>query len=162
MMVMHISRGDPMKTPNDHGMRSFKELIQEAEKQQVTVAIENTRTVNLMRALLKSFPSDALGLCYDTSHGRLHETESFELMQEFPERIKRFHISDNDGEEDRHWNIGKGTIDWDGFAHRFPQNYEGNLSLEVLPKDESDDEEKFLKNAYLVLEKLDKRITMSR
>ena len=161
MMVMHISTGDRIKTPNDNGLDTFETLCLEAEKEGIVLAIENTRTINLLRFILGNIDCDALGLCYDTSHGKLYERRPFELMGEFPDRIRCFHISDNDGNSDKHWNIGEGMIDWNGFVSRFPQKYDGNLSLEILPKNEEDEEE-LLRTAYREIEKLAKEIEISR
>ncbi len=50
---------------------------------------------------------------------------------------------------DRHWNIGEGVIDWDGFADAFPPSCRnGCLSLEVYPKNENITEGEHLNAAH--------------
>ena len=92
--------------------------------------------------------SAALGLCYDSSHGRMYEATPFALLRQYPTRLYALHLSDNDGVEDRHWEIGKGLIDWDGFAAAFPAGlYHGRLSLEIIQDDAGEDEAHFLHRA---------------
>lgn len=162
MMVMHISRGELQTAPNEHGMDSFSRLVREAERLRVTLAIENTRTVNLTKHLLRSFPSASLGFCYDTSHGRLYESEPFELVKAFPNRLKCLHLSDNDDKSDRHWIVGRGVVDWDAFARAFPKDYCGCLSLEVEPNDEKETESAFLQAAHAALAEVGEKISRAR
>jgi len=58
------------------------------------------------------------------------------------------HISDNDGEIDRHWLPGNGVIDWRNFWNLFPkESYLKNIMLEVLP---TDDEKKAGPEQFLI------------
>jgi sugar phosphate isomerase/epimerase len=162
IMVMHISTGGNVTVPSTHGLRCMAALVREAEKRNVIIALENTATTHLLRYLLTEIDSRNLCFCYDTSHAKLFEVEAFELMREFQDRISCFHISDNDGREDKHWIIGEGTIDWDGFVGAFPREYDGVLSIEVVPKNEETEERAFLSNAFRKLRKLGQKINMSR
>ena len=69
------------------------------------------------------------------------------------------HVSDNDGREDKHWNPGKGVIDWDGFIEELgkARNLE-TLALEVFPEGEELSEEAFLEEAYDVACRLGRKI----
>ena len=148
IMVMHASRGTNVAVANAGGILAVESLVREAEKRNVVVALENTSAVYLLESVLASIDSANLRVCYDTSHGQLSGGHGFNLMSELGDRISCFHISDNDGLEDRHWNIGEGVIDWDGFAEAFPEAYSGALSVEVLPKDTDTDESAFLAGAF--------------
>jgi sugar phosphate isomerase/epimerase len=148
-IVMHVSEGDQVKRPNRYGIDAMSRLCTYGRKSGVSIAIENTRKVELVAALLEGIDDENLGLCYDTSHGRLYEESSFWLLKKFPQRLKYLHISDNDGVEDRHWNIGEGVVDWECFAQHVPT--EGNcqsLSLEVYPRDKDQEEIEFLRKAF--------------
>ncbi len=161
IMVMHSARGKDITVPNSRGLRSVETLVREAEKRNVVIALENTSAAYLLKFLLGKIDSSYLRFCYDTSHGQLSEGKGFELMRAFQDRISCFHISDNDGMEDKHWNIGEGIIDWDGFAEAFPRGYNGVLSVEVLQKGREVDERAFLSKAFDRLWELDQKIHMS-
>ncbi len=149
MIVMHISKGVDIKEPNNAGLDAMQGIIETAEKTGVIVAIENTRKPNLIEAILDTIKSDYLGLCYDTSHGKLYESTEFGLLKKYPDRLKCLHISDNDGVEDRHWCIGEGIIDWTRFIGCFPyQRYKGTLAVEVYPKNQTELELEHLYQAY--------------
>jgi len=158
MMVMHISRGYKISEPNEHGLQSIKELVNEAEKLNIKIAIENTRNNNLLEYLIEKVKSDNLGICYDTSHAQLFGDKDFNLLDKYKNKIFCFHISDNDGIEDKHWNIGMGIIKWEKFIEKFPLNYEGIMSLEVFPKYTDELEDHFLKKAYESIESIQLRI----
>jgi sugar phosphate isomerase/epimerase len=149
MIVMHVSKGALITKPNKYGIDAMKRLNEYALEAGVMVALENTHAGELVEALLDGIFSNNLGLCYDTSHGRLYGDSDFSLLKGFHQRLKCVHISDNDGTEDRHWNIGEGLIDWDLFVRSFPTDSAcRTLSLEVYPRDESQPQEAFLKDAY--------------
>jgi len=158
MVVMHACLGLDVAKPTINGIDAFQIIVEEAEKAGVTIAVENTRRINLIEAVLDNIKSDYLGLCYDTSHGRLYEPAEFHLLKKYSQRLKCLHISDNDGIEDRHWTIGKGLINWKGFVECFPDNYDGALSLEVYPADDCESEESHLREALRGLTELRDKI----
>ncbi len=148
-IVMHISKGYQVVKPNKYGIDTMKRLTRYAQEVGVSIVIENTRRVGLIEAILEAIECKNLGLCYDTSHGGLYEDSEFYLLKKFPFRLKCVHISDNDGLEDRHWNINEGVVDWNSFINNFPKESEcQTLSLEVYPKDASQAEANFLRDAY--------------
>ena len=148
VMVMHISRGTEIKEPNRLGKEAIETVVEAAEKYNVRIALENTRNNHLLEYLLSSNQSKHVGICYDTSHAQLYGDEKFHLMEKYGNRIFCFHLSDNDGEGDRHWLIGHGIIDWNAFVEKFPSDYSGIVSAEVYPEGEKIDELEFLRNAY--------------
>jgi sugar phosphate isomerase/epimerase len=149
MIVMHVSNGNLVQQPNRFGIDTMTRLAKYALEVGVSIAIENTRRGGLIHALLDAIESTNLGLCYDTSHGRLYEDGEFSLLKSFPDRLKCLHISDNDGLEDRHWSIHEGVINGDAFVHALPKGGEyQTLSLEVYPKDENVTEVDFLRDTH--------------
>ena len=148
-IVMHVSEGHQVSRPNRYGIDAMNRLCTYGRKAGVSIAIENTRKDELVEALLEEIDDDNLGLCYDTSHGRLYEKNAFWLLKKFPHRLKCLHISDNDGIEERHWNIGEGVVDWKSFAQNVPQESKcRTLSLEVYPRDKDQEETEFLQKAF--------------
>jgi sugar phosphate isomerase/epimerase len=162
IVVMHASRGTNVAAPNAYGLLAVESLVREAEKSNVVLALENTSATYLLEYVLEKIDSPNLRVCYDTSHAQLSGGHGFHLMRKLRDRISCFHISDNDGLEDRHSNIGEGVIDWDGFAEAFPGEYSGALSVEVLPRDTDTDESAFLSRALNRLAGLARKIEVVR
>ncbi len=163
MAVMHVTKGTGVEAPNECGLEAMTRIAETAAAAGVDLAVENTRKSDCIAFLLDRIRDDRFGLCYDTSHGRLYEPEPFHLLKRFPDRIKCFHVSDNDGEADRHWIPGRGVVDWDGFAASFPPAYRrGSLSLEVYPERGDIEPEKHLADACAALKALRERIEAGR
>ncbi|MBN2352723.1 MAG: sugar phosphate isomerase/epimerase [Spirochaetales bacterium] len=163
MAVMHVTSGIEIEGPNRYGLEAMTRIAEAAARARVTLAIENTRKPECVEFLLENIRSDRFGLCYDTSHGRLYEPHAFSLLERFPDRVACFHVSDNDGEADRHWIPGRGVVDWDGFASRFPPLYRrGSLSLEVYPERGDIEPETHLTDAFAALQSLRDRIEAAR
>jgi sugar phosphate isomerase/epimerase len=80
MMVMHLNDEINPPAPNSQGLENMRELVQVAEKMQVTIAIENTRRNDSISYVLKSIRSNYLGFCFDSSHHRLANNEDCRLL----------------------------------------------------------------------------------
>ena len=120
-------------------IRSLEELLPDAERNGVILALENQWTpLNHSRRLLRvmeHFHSPNLGLCYDSGHGNLMEKGmSFpgrscvppiwddlgipveweeNLIGKFSPWLVNCHLHDNNGMEDEHKLPGAGTVDWE-------------------------------------------------
>jgi len=57
-----------------------------------------------------------LSCIVDTGHAVLAGIDIFEVQRALGDRLKAYHIHDNDGRQDCHWRIETGVIDWDRFA----------------------------------------------
>lgn len=151
LMVMHISEGFLLKTPNELGIKSIREVIKEAENNNVKIAIENTDNNFFIDYALKNIHSPNLGFCFDTSHNEISDRNDINLLKKYGERLFTLHISDNDGLKDRHWIPYEGNINWGKMKKDFPiENYKGNLSMEIFTKEEDKNKspEEFLLKAY--------------
>ena len=119
-------------------LRSLEELLPDAERLGVTMALENQWTpLNQSACLLaavRHFETPWLGICYDSGHGNLTERgrefpgqtcvppiwEEIGLPvvweHDFIEQVRPYlvncHLHDNDGIHDQHRLPGLGTIDW--------------------------------------------------
>lgn len=151
-LVMHLTYNDIIAKPNKFGLMSLETIFNSAINNNIDIAVENTFNVSLLEKIITNFQHENIGICYDTSHGNLFEPEKFYILKKFPTKIKCFHISDNDGVDDRHWKIGKGNINWVDFFSLIPHNYTGNLSLEVIQDNPLEEEEHFLRNCLLSLQ----------
>jgi sugar phosphate isomerase/epimerase len=76
--------------------------------------------------------SDArIGFCVDVNHVNLRE-EPADAVRALGKRILTFHISDNDGIDERHWFPFEGVIDWQSFMSAVKEiGYGGQFILET-------------------------------
>jgi len=149
IMVMHIMEGDIPPKLSKYGVESISHLTLKAQELNVKIAVENTRFTDGIALILSEIDSEYLGFCYDSSHAKLNKAEF--LLKDFGHRLITCHISDNDGQKDRHWLPGNGVIDWEFFCSSFPkESYAGNLVLEVYPTENEQKRgpEQFLHKAY--------------
>lgn len=64
-----------------------------------------------MEALLDGMP-DCVGICFDVNHADKRYKEVPQWIARLKNRIRAFHISDSDGEDECHWFPGLGALDW--------------------------------------------------
>lgn len=136
VMVMHVVEGDNPPAPHGEGVKSMETLVRTAEELGVKIAVENTRRADSLELILREIPSPNLGLCYDSSHANLMPPLGTTLLTEFGQRLMATHLSDNDGQVDRHWLPGHGEIDWQELGQYFPTDYQGCLTMEVVANEE--------------------------
>lgn len=134
VLVMHLVPPEATGPAGAPLLDSAERLVRAAEAAGVTVALENTAGPAALDEVLRRFPSPRLGLCYDSSHDWLRGPDRAGLLGRWGARLASVHLSDNDGQEDRHWLPGLGLVDWDLVAARFPaRTSSGCLTLEVYP-----------------------------
>jgi sugar phosphate isomerase/epimerase len=99
----------------------------------VTVVIENMPEMYFFLGRTASELNDIvdgtdLGICFDIGHA--NTTGQIEAMIDtFGDRIQNIHIHDNDGKQDQHKTIGKGSIDFDNVLSKLGF-YERNYVIE--------------------------------
>lgn len=150
VLVMHQNNRPGSVASRAQGLKSFETLVRFAEDHGVRIALENTRHNERLRWILEMVPSEALGLCFDSSHHLLTDPGHFQLLEDFGHRLLATHLSDNDGIHDRHWLPGHGVLDWSKVSRAFPGTYDGPLTLEVCPTENEWEAapQDFLKLAY--------------
>ena len=66
-------------------------------------------------ALLNAIPSDAFGFCLDVGHHHVFGKNPLkEWVETLGDKIMELHLHDNNGKEDTHLAVGKGTADFAG------------------------------------------------
>lgn len=151
IMVMHAIRGSYKGAINRHGMESIERIVRAGEDAGITIAVENTRRMDVLEPIFTEIDSPALGFCYDSSHERLCTEEAGALLRRCGDRLSCTHLSDCDGTLDRHWLPGDGIMDWRALMDAFPaETYRGCFSLEVVPGKAAADlsPSEFLAEAY--------------
>jgi len=102
-------------------LNSIRELLHEAKKYDLKIAIENfpessaflVRGVEDFEKLYEDLDLDgsSLGIAFDVGHANIGGYID-EFMEKFGDRIVHVHIHDNDGKMDSHLGIGSGSINW--------------------------------------------------
>lgn len=102
--------------------RSFDILVPASIALGIPFALENLPgdTFEVLSALFKEYPAEAVGLCYDSGHANIRdcngEAHGIELFEEHLDRLQALHLHDNDGSGDQHLPPFYGTIDWNRIA----------------------------------------------
>jgi sugar phosphate isomerase/epimerase len=129
-VVMHLTCGKTPPPANIKGINNIKKLVDIAERENVDIAIENTRNTEYLDYIMSKITSEKLKLCYDSGHANcFYKTD---MLSRYPDKIAVLHLHDNDGITDQHLLPGEGNIDWTELSLKIRAcNYQGPVSLEV-------------------------------
>ena len=128
--VMHItSRNTP--SYGQLGLKRFKQLAEKAEKEDVTIALENVFTPEYLDYLLVNINSDKLKFCYDSGHENCF-TKGIDFLEKYGGRLAALHLHDNDGSGDQHMLPFSASVNWERIMKKLKKvNYKGSLALEI-------------------------------
>ncbi|MBR2439603.1 MAG: sugar phosphate isomerase/epimerase [Lentisphaeria bacterium] len=121
MATLHASHEPPMEEHPariDQVCRSIEELVPLAEEFNFSINVEYLpRTcigncVVELQKIVSRFDSKHVGICFDVNHIMDRYRELPDMITELAPRIRSFHISDYDGEDELHWIPGQGINDW--------------------------------------------------
>ena len=62
------------------------------------------------------------GICLDYSHFQVFGKDGKDWIKEVAPYIKHLHINDNNLEDDSHWQVGTGAIDWEKYTEAMQKN----------------------------------------
>jgi sugar phosphate isomerase/epimerase len=129
-LVIHPGGSNGAKTDEEEAkiftlnVDSFKYLAKVAEEFKVKLCIENMQErenkdprrlgafIYDLNELIDSIGSEAIGICFDTSHANVTGLDMYHAINECGKRLMATHISDNDGSGDQHKLLYGGNIDW--------------------------------------------------
>ena len=117
-------------------------VVGRAEDLGVTLVIENIedKDPDIRCALARSFDSPSVRVSIDTGHAHYaHGSTGAAPVDYFVHRagnlLEHVHLQDADGHADRHWAIGRGTVNWHAvFAALAPLTSNPRLILELRDK----------------------------
>lgn len=126
-------------------LRTFRTVVAEAERLDVPLVIENMNklsddseinylgtTVEELQVVMDEIRSPYLGLALDVGHANLLPGGIEPFIEAFGPRLGGLHLHDNDGILDRHWALGRGTVDWKGLFDRLREiGYPGKATIEL-------------------------------
>jgi sugar phosphate isomerase/epimerase len=123
LVVVHPGQHSPLEylVPRvhwDYSRESLRKIIVNGEKLGVRVAVENMpgNTPCLLRNVseFQSLIDEGLPLHMALDVGHANTTSQLKLfLDNMSERIIHVHLHDNNGLNDDHLVVGKGTVDWD-------------------------------------------------
>jgi sugar phosphate isomerase/epimerase len=99
----------------ENSLQTWKPLIEEAKKWELTIAIENVyeESPDSLLMLLKEINSPYFKFCFDTGHHNVFGKAPLPLwMEQLGEYLVEVHLHDNFGEMDEHLPIGEGSFDF--------------------------------------------------
>ncbi len=110
-------------------------LVESAEIMNIKLAAENLwgqDAKEFLKAAFTEYKSASFGFCYDSSHDQLGPGQPYEVLDKYSDRLFALHLSDNDGDEDRHWIPFSGIVDWRRICGVLKSSgYSSSLLLEV-------------------------------
>jgi len=102
----------------------------------IEIVLENVleRSPDLLIRIVDQVDDPFLGLCFDIGHQHMFsELGALEWVRRMDHRLSHIHLHDNDRTGDRHWPIGRGTIDFEPFYAAIRQHIpQATISLEVM------------------------------
>lgn len=121
-------------------VKSSQKLVEEAEKKDITLGIENEPggiEIWDFPELFDQVPEAKMTL--DIGHAFIEPNE-IEDIQHFigdnQDRIEHIHLSDNFGQDDDHLPLGAGEIQWKKILKTLKQiEFEGNITAEIHSRD---------------------------
>ena len=129
-LVVHTTRKLTTPPPNTAGAERMKRVLETAEKEQVNIALENTRFLAYNRYLYEHCQSERLCFCFDCGHANCF-TPGEDPLGMFGDRLVTTHLHDNDGTRDQHRRPGLGKIDWPALSERLMKLPAVTLNLET-------------------------------
>ncbi|MBQ5824916.1 MAG: sugar phosphate isomerase/epimerase [Clostridia bacterium] len=143
IMIAHtyIGFGDDRK-PTSAGLERYGKVVEEAKKQSVKVAFENTEGEEYLAALMEHFKdNDSVGFCWDTGHEMCYNY-SKDLLALYGDRLIATHLNDNLGisdfggrifwTDDLHLLPFDGIADWDDITKRLDRcGFDGIMTFEL-------------------------------
>ncbi len=138
-----FSSGFVKKITHEDNNKLISKFLETAEKNNTGIAIENlplfndvayfSSGVDELVALVDSFNSDRVGICWDTGHANLLPYDQSTAIRYMGKRLKCTHIHDNYRDNDWHHLPTFGNIDWKSLVTALRDvDYRGPLTLEAL------------------------------
>jgi len=130
-VVMHVTGGDNPPPYSQTGLDRFKRIIERAEKNGITIALENVWRLEYLDYIFDSIESGKLKFCYDSGHENCF-TPGMDCLAKYGAKLAALHLHDNDGAKDQHQFPFSGAINWKRIITKIKElNYDGALALEI-------------------------------
>ncbi len=131
-VVLHTSDRSYSPIDLEAGKAFFGDLIEEAEKRNVILSVENVSRPYLNRFLYDHFDSLYLGFCYDSGHDYMVPCGHGKLLNDYKHRLTDVHLHDNNFINDKHWIPLEGQINFEPIVETLKEQGLDTLCLEVV------------------------------
>jgi sugar phosphate isomerase/epimerase len=96
---------------------SLPELLEEAQKLQITILLENTigpwcGNIEIVNNIIRSY-GNSIGFCLDIGHSIIEKYNPINAILENADTLKYLHVHDNKGKKDLHLIPGEGIASWE-------------------------------------------------
>ncbi len=117
VIVLTVTHALPSQYGSDteSALHAMEGLVETAEIMGVKLALRNlidAASLETLAALLAAYSSPNLGLCYDPALEYLADTEPYELLHTYGNRIVALNLNDTDGKSRTGLPPFSGEIDW--------------------------------------------------
>ena len=152
--ALPLTDKDFVKTKIKQVKKSLAAILENAMLHGVKVACENPSPHLLggwaqdLTEIIKEFPEEHMGICFDTGHANLIEKPD-KYLEKIAPRMMTLHVSDNSGDYSSHLPPGDGNIDWSKFSSAlYSSGFDGVFMMEILGAARFEDPDVVLKKAY--------------
>lgn len=114
---------------NDFGKARLLRVLNECEKNNVYLAIENIDHEHPLTEIFENVHHPYLKFCYDSGHNNCFDKD-FDYLSKYGDKLVCLHLHDNNGTRDQHTLNRYGTIDWNKLAQKLARLDLSNISLD--------------------------------
>lgn len=131
----------PESAPNDDMTDALEYLIENLQRLEVPVLLENTEHWSeqefdgLAKVIRGQLKKRVTGYCFDPAHAYLRGEDIFQRFSAIAPQVRCIHLSDCLQGKDAHLPLGQGELPVAKFlAHVAKHRYDGVINLEIVPK----------------------------
>lgn len=101
LVVLHLVGGSNPPIYNELGINRIKKIVKYANKLEIKIAFENTKSKGYLEYVLNNIKDENVGICFDSGHYHVHFNDEFNF-EFFKNKIFAVHLHDNDKSDDLH------------------------------------------------------------
>lgn len=160
-LTVHISESMLPPPVSETGILRLKQLIEYADRKNVSICIENLRRPDYFEYVFTCIPDTRLKICFDSGHANAFWKKCD--LSKYYSQIVCCHLHDNFGRFDSHNIPFEGTINWQKLCTELKKCSISGLTIESGANKRSktnypSDEEDYLRKCYESLCIIDKMI----
>lgn len=137
--IIHTGNGKHPPEITQQGLDNFKKVINHGLELGLQIAVENTRKLDYVAAVLKDNPDVNVGFCFDIGHANAFTNNLYNYdWSSFISRLQSIHLHDNDGVNDLHLIPNRGNIDFKTVFNKIITRDDVNVCVEAYYKGHED------------------------
>ena len=130
----------------------FRNILEEFPEQDVYIENMFDESPYVLAELIKRMGSQKrFGACLDYAHAMLFGKETEDWVKVLAPYVRHMHINDNDLQQDRHWPLGYGKINWQTFNEQMKKYcVDASVLIEIKGVKEQEQSIQFLRENDLL------------